>query len=243
MLKILFTLIISFSLFTCNGFLNNEKDKDKKTRNNLIVLGVAAAANQVKPLTIKESYEDGANFALPLKSQVTLTPKSPTSGSKYSIAPNLPAGLSLNADTGEITGSPTEASVQTTYVVTQTKSDGSKLSYTFSIRTGVNVYIDGGSIAIKVGTAVTLYPVKHLNGSSYDISPALPTGLSLDGNTGIISGTASAKTEEIQYTVTQTKPDGDENPIKFAMRVGDESDLADNPGGGGGGNPGGGGLL
>ena len=43
----------------------------------------------------------------------------------YSISPGLPAGLNLNSSTGEISGTPTETSGQTTYTVTAGNSYGS----------------------------------------------------------------------------------------------------------------------
>ena len=53
----------------------------------------------------------------------------PTSGggapTSYTVAPALPTGLSLNAGTGVITGTPTVATAQATYVVTATNAAGS----------------------------------------------------------------------------------------------------------------------
>jgi hypothetical protein len=43
----------------------------------------------------------------------------------YSVSPMLPAGLSLSATTGAITGTPTIASTATTYTITATNGFGS----------------------------------------------------------------------------------------------------------------------
>ena len=50
----------------------------------------------------------------------------------YSISPTLPAGLSFNTTTGFVTGTPTAASVTTSYIVTATNTTGSSFT-TFSI--------------------------------------------------------------------------------------------------------------
>jgi hypothetical protein len=42
----------------------------------------------------------------------------------YTIAPALPTGISINATTGVISGSPTATSAQTTYTVTATNTAG-----------------------------------------------------------------------------------------------------------------------
>lgn len=58
-------------------------------------------------------------------------------------------------------------------------------------------------------TAITpLSPTVTGQGITYSVSPALPTGLSLNTSTGIISGTPSATTGLATYTVTATNTGG-----------------------------------
>jgi hypothetical protein len=57
-----------------------------------------------------------------------ITPDIPgTAGTitRYSVTPTLPAGLSMDPSTGVISGTPTAAAAQTTYVVTGRNSGGS----------------------------------------------------------------------------------------------------------------------
>jgi hypothetical protein len=74
----------------------------------------------------------------------------------------------------------------------------SALSYT----TATAVYIKGTAITPNnptgSGGAVT----------SYSVSPALPAGMSLDDNTGIISGTPTAATAKASYTVMASNATG-----------------------------------
>jgi hypothetical protein len=62
-----------------------------------------------------------------------------------------------------------------------------------------------------VGTAISPNTVATITGTApftYTVSPALPTGLSLDGTTGAISGTPTVATAAANYTVTATNSDG-----------------------------------
>ncbi|MCB1158244.1 MAG: SBBP repeat-containing protein [Leptospiraceae bacterium] len=82
-----------------------------------------------------------------------------------------------------------------------------------------STYNNGSSITLTAGTAVKLNPPSHIDGSKYTVSPALPTGLDLDGNTGVISGTPTVTVASTQYTVTQTKPDSTSATFTFTIVV------------------------
>jgi len=80
-------------------------------------------------------------------------------GTTYAISPALPAGLSLNASTGEISGTPTATSPATTYTITATNGTGAPntiactatQTYTFEI---------GSALAISelLSSAIQVYP-------------------------------------------------------------------------------------
>lgn len=73
----------------------------------------------------------------------------------------------------------------------------SGLSYTPSSANGV------------VGTAITsMAPSVTGTVTNYAVSPALPAGLSIDSNTGVISGTPSAAAPAATYTVTASNAGG-----------------------------------
>ena len=148
---------------------------------------------------------------------VTISSDSPsTTGgavTSYSISPALPAGLRLDTVSGVISGTPTAITPPVTYTVTATNSGGSAtanlilavidvapsaLTYTYASATftkGVTISSDSPS---TTGGAVT----------SYSISPALPAGLRLDTVSGVISGTPTAITPPVTYTVTATNSGG-----------------------------------
>lgn len=147
----------------------------------------------------------------------TLTPTN-TGGAavSYSVSPALPSGLALNTSTGVISGTPTAVTPIATYIVSATNTGGTGtftltitvnptpiLPPVISYSPSSNVYTLGsGAIAplspISTGGAVV----------SYSVSPALPSGLSLNTSTGIISGTPSATSTATTYTITGTNTGG-----------------------------------
>lgn len=74
-------------------------------------------------LTVNPAAPSGLSYAGPLNATVgtAIAPLTPTvtgTVATYSVAPALPAGLSLDATTGVISGTPSAASPQATYTVT-----------------------------------------------------------------------------------------------------------------------------
>ena len=140
----------------------------------------------------------------------TITGGTPTS---YSVSPVLPAGLSLNAVTGVISGIPSTTTAATNYIVTATNGCG-------SANVAVNITI---SPAAPTALNYTLTPATYCAGAAiinnspsntggtptlYSVSPALPAGLSLNTSTGVISGTPASASAAANYTVTATNSCG-----------------------------------
>jgi alpha-tubulin suppressor-like RCC1 family protein len=63
----------------------------------------------------------------------TVTPYLTVSAGTFEISPDLPATLSLDATTGEITGTPTETTTNTTYTMWSNNSNGDSVSWNFTI--------------------------------------------------------------------------------------------------------------
>ena len=130
----------------------------------------------------------------------------------FSVLPALPAGLSLNTSTGDITGTPTAQSTATNYVVTATNAGGNG---TFTISITVNpipplITYTNNDVYV-VGTAITPNLTPNASGggpvASYS-APTLPAGLSINASTGVISGTPTAVSPPTGYTVTATNQGG-----------------------------------
>ena len=146
-----------------------------------------------------------------------MTAATPTSSGgpvvSWSVSPALPAGLSLDTSTGEISGTPTAVTSTATYTITATNTGGSA---TTTVDITVNdvipssVAYSGTPFTLTKDSAMTAATPTSSGGTvvSWAVSPALPAGLSLDTSTGVISGTPTAVTSSATYTITATNTGG-----------------------------------
>jgi hypothetical protein len=154
------------------------------------------------------------SFTLTKGTAMTTTSVTSTGGTvvSYSVSPSLPAGLSLNASTGTLSGTPTAVTSSASYTITATNTGGTD---TASVTITVNdiapsIAYSTTSFTLTKGTAMTTETVTSTGGTvvSYSVSPSLPAGLSLDTSTGAISGTPTAVTSNASYTITATNTGG-----------------------------------
>lgn len=127
----------------------------------------------------------------------------------YTVNPALPAGLTINSSTGQISGKPFSSQLQANYVITATNTGG-------SISTAISITVTGiapsglnysrSSSTYKAGEDLgnnfPLYSGETAN--LFSVSPSLPAGLSLNAQTGVISGISDEVRANQLYTVTLT---------------------------------------
>jgi hypothetical protein len=142
----------------------------------------------------------------------------------YSISPALPFGLSYSTTTGFVSGTPLDISDETEYTVTVTDSISQTASNTF------NVTVNPLPLSFTInnqGLTFTLYkqvtPINIITGVggfgsyTYTVSPALPTGLSLNSGTGAIFGTPTVESAFTEYTFTIT--DSENQTVSFSADI------------------------
>jgi hypothetical protein len=168
-----------------------------------------------------------SSSVLTASKSTTFTPVTATGGTgalTYAIAPTLPTGLTLNATTGAITGTPTGASPTTTYTVTATDTNSNSATAQFALKvsTAVTTSASVSSKALTATTATSFTPITATGGTgtiTYAISPALPAGLNLNPITGAITGTPTGASASGTYTVTATDSNGATSSSTFTLVV------------------------
>ena len=155
----------------------------------------------------------------------------------YAITPTLPAGLSFNASTRMLSGTPTAQAASATYTYTATDGTYSD-TLTFMIAVTVSPAfaetVEIGDLIYVVGSPVsTVLPMAtdaDLDQIIYAISPvALPTGLQFNPNTRAITGTPTAMAEEADYTYTASVMGETAAELEFTITVNTAAPTQNNP--------------
>jgi subtilisin family serine protease len=121
----------------------------------------------------------------------------------------LPAGLTLNAATGAISGTPTAASNNLSMTATVTDSTGMSATASSTINIGPTLKLQFQGVNGTVGTPywVTLTASGGIPPYTFS-SSALPAGLTLNAATGAISGTPTRAVNNLPVTATVTDSTG-----------------------------------
>ncbi len=177
-----------------------------------------------------QSGYEGKAFSLNVASHF----KAPTAGDTLTYSASLPAGLSINAHTGVISGTPTDSDFgNNTITVTATDLHGKAVSETFHLAVG-----DSGPTATAIadqsgyeGKAFSLNVASHFKapaaGDALTYSASLPAGLSIDAHTGVISGTPTDSDFGTNFvTITATDAHGKAVSETFHLSVGDSGPTA-----------------
>ncbi|MDZ4728113.1 MAG: Ig domain-containing protein [Leptospira sp.] len=177
--------------------------------NGTTIINITVSAATVAP-TI--SYV-GSPFSFTQNSAITtisasLTGNTPTS---CTSSPALPSGLSLNNTTCAISGTPTATQVATSHTITATNGAGSgNTSINITVGSAPTVSYSGSPFTFTLNSAITTITASLTGNSlsSCTISPALPTGLSINNTSCDISGTPSSTQAGINHTITATNAFG-----------------------------------
>ena len=178
----------------------------------------------IEPLTLPVATGgDGA---------ITYTLTGPSNAALNTAVP----GLTFDAATRTLSGTPTTVAVSTDLTYTAGDTDDSApgtdevtltLSITIEAGTGTAPPTFGGATvspqAYFVGTAITSLTLPVATGGTgaitYTLTPALPTGLIFNATARTITGTASAAAGATDYTYTATDGDMNTATLMFSITI------------------------
>src|SRR5204862_367443 len=204
-------------------------DAHGKAISEIFQLQVGDSGPTATAISDQSAYE-GRAFSLNVSSHF----KAPAAGDALTFSAKLPVGLSINAHTGIISGTPTDSDFGNNLVtVTATDAHGKAISESFQLQVG-----DSGPTATAIsdqsayeGRAFSLNVSSHFKapaaGDALTFSAKLPTGLSINPHTGIISGTPTdSDFGNNSVTVTATDAHGKAISESFHLAVGDTGPTA-----------------
>jgi hypothetical protein len=144
----------------------------------------------------------------------------------WAIAPSLPQGISISSATGTVSGTPTVLSNTATYQVTITdsasQSDNSSFTLQVTPQLLVTTLVIPTRNILAQQAATPFIPVTSSGGfgtRTWSISPALPTGLTINTTNGTISGTPANLVSATSYTITVTDQSGQSSSRVFSLEV------------------------
>jgi hypothetical protein len=144
----------------------------------------------------------------------------------YAINPALSSGLLFGAGTGQISGTPTAFKTTTTYAVTVKDTLNQASTSSFSLYVASPPLVTTLSVpSITEYSTITITeftPVTVTGGTgvyAYTISPSLPSGLSFNTTTGVISGTPTVASGATSYAITVTDTLGQSGSKSFSLAV------------------------
>ena len=133
----------------------------------------------------------------------------------WAISPSVPSGLAFSTSTGVLSGTPTELLTRSMFTITATNTGGSSIAYiNITIVDEVpTIAYSPNDLSMTNNTGSSDLPLlPTITGSgefvSWAISPAVPSGLSFDTSTGVLSGTPTELLTRAEYTITATNTGG-----------------------------------
>jgi hypothetical protein len=167
----------------------------------LVACGEGGQASLAMPVL---SYNGSIPFPAVIGESIALTPAVSGTIGHYTVSPPLPPGLSLDGQSGVISGTPTQASGPATFVVTVSGAGGrASFPLVLSVTAPPSHLSYPSPAAVTVGTPLApLVPTVAGTVEHYAVSPTLPPGIVLSSTSGIVSGMPREARSLAAYTIT-----------------------------------------
>ena len=175
--------------------------------------------------------ETVADQSLSVGDAVNLTLPEATGGDPtivYSLTPGtLPDGLTFNAATRVLSGTPTGrfTSAEFTYTATDGNNDTVTLTFTIVVTADAITFSPASisDIDATVGTAISSVILPEASGGvgtfTYSMEDTLPAGLSFNATTRVLSGTPTTAIAQASYTYRATDAEGVHADLEFNIAV------------------------
>jgi len=184
------------------------------SNNQVFSLSTTTPTGSIEYIDISTTSIPSATVNSPFTTTLAATFGAATAVDDWTVSPALPTGISLNASTGEISGTAT-ATASGTYVFTATKFGGSSkiaarssASLSFNVAAGPSISPASQTVTGTVNSAISataVFTASNFTGTpAYTVTPTLPGGLTINSATGRISGTPTATSSTANYSITAT---------------------------------------
>jgi hypothetical protein len=200
-------------------------DSSSPTQNIPVTLALTIAATPPPALVITTSTLPGGNVGTLYSA--TLAATGGVSPYTWSLTSGtLPAGLTLNATTGAISGTPTAsaANASLTFMATDSESPAQTKSVTLTLTVLSNLAIS--TTALPNGQDGNVYTTSLVatGGTapySWTLTGTLPTGLSFNTSTGVLSGTptTTATASSLTFMVSDSGSPVQTKSVALALTV------------------------
>jgi len=181
------------------GVISGELQQAGRFAITILARGVGGTSAAILDLTVNTpptpfiTSVDAVTHEMATAFSYQITASSPTAILSYG-ATSLPTGLSVNTGTGLITGTPTSVSNDAVITVTATVSatnaagtGNQNLIFTLQQRPVITSSLT--PLAFTAGSAITPYTITASKSPTLFGASPIPSGLSINTSTGIISGT------------------------------------------------------
>lgn len=230
------TIFSGFSQKVFNIFANTAVTTNNVISQNVTITPGTTCYRTTGPVTIGANVScstlpappslsySGSPFTYYINSSITplICTNSGGSSTSFSIVPVLPGSLLFNTSNGTISGNTTVLSPQTVYTVSAVNQggQGSTQIKIAVINNPPQVFFSPSTQVDTLGRTSVVMTPRNNGGSatSWTISPSLPTGLSFNTSTGVISGTPSVLSSATNYTVTAFNSGGN-SPVVVNISV------------------------